>query len=96
MDWIELIKSAVLFVGGSFSILFFALGIKLLFSDRSEYQQNRNRYENIFAALTGTVKTVFDGSRDYRVRAGLAVNKKNQWVEQGALSEEALDAVLRK
>ncbi|MAU41314.1 MAG: hypothetical protein CMF31_06805 [Kordiimonas sp.] len=63
---------------------------------------NKNDYE-LSRAITGTFQNAFrgevdtfrDGKRDYRVSAGLIVDRKtNTWKEQGKLSEEALDTIL--
>ena len=97
MEWLALIKAVVLVVGGIFAISLFALFWKLIKADGSEYSCNMKRSGNILDPLLGNLKTFHEGgNRDYRVRAGLAVDTKtNQWKEQGTLSEEAVDAILR-
>jgi hypothetical protein len=63
---------------------------------RSEYAKNRARSPSLSAVARGAAPSFYDGVRDERVAAGIAVNTKtNEWVEQGRLSEEAISSVLR-
>lgn len=89
-------QAIVLFFGLLLSLAFFRIAIKLLLADKSEYEMNRKLSGNWKNPFIGGVPTCHDGQRDYRVRAGLARDTKtNRWVEQGILSDEAVDAVLR-
>jgi hypothetical protein len=93
----ELTKSLILLIGGFGSIVFLWVGIKLLFVDRSEYKRNRERSPNLIKVLLGEVETNYDDRRDHRVKAGLAFDEKNnEWIEQGALSKEAIDSMFNK
>jgi len=95
MGTIFLFKAVVLFVGVVMSFVFFTLASKVAFASKGDYEINRRRSGGLFDPLFGRVKTSHDGYRDFRVCAGLAVDKKtNTWVEQGILSDEAVDAVL--
>lgn len=97
MEFITIIKVAVFFVGCYFGFVFLVIGIRLAKADKGEYNKNRERTGSLMDVLLGKVHTIHDGRRDYRVRAGLAVDtKQNIWVEQGVLSEEALDSVITR
>lgn len=95
-DDIMIIKAIVLGVGAVIALAFFNIAFRLLRSDKGEYDLNRKRSGDWSSPFSGRVKTCHDGQRDYRVRAGLAIDKQtNTWVEQGILSDDAVDAVLR-
>ena len=92
----EAIAAAVIVAGGWFSILAIRLGMKILRADPEEFRRNREASPRKRDPLLGTLRTFYLGARDHRISAGLAVNKKSrQWVEQGVLSESAIDAILR-
>lgn len=77
-------------------IVLLRLGIRLTMADSSEYRRNRERTGTLRRALAGKLPTFTDGIRDYRVHAGLAFDKTtNMFVPQGALSDEAVDHILR-
>lgn len=66
-------------------------GLALAKGDHNEYDRNRNRAHSITAVVRGEVSTKFDGLRDDKVAAGIAIDKRtNEWKEQGRLSDEAL------
>src|SRR5689334_6419450 len=71
-------------------------GWRLAIGSASEYERNRNRTRrSITNVLWGTVPTWHDGNRDEKVSAGIAIDRKtNRWIEQGRLSDEALEDVL--
>jgi hypothetical protein len=63
---------------------------------RSEYAKNRARTPSLGAVVRGEAPSFYDGVRDERVAAGIAIDTTtNHWVEQGRLSEEAISSVLR-
>lgn len=95
MDWLEISRAVVLLLGGSISITLFTLSVKLFTVDSADYNKNRDCYRNFMDPLRGTVLVHSEGSLNRRVQPGLAINKNNEWVAQGRLSDEALDAVLR-
>ncbi|WP_152533276.1 MULTISPECIES: hypothetical protein [unclassified Labrenzia] len=46
--------------------------------------------------VTGDLEPVHDGRRDFRIAAGLAVqksNKKKKWVSQGKISDETIHSI---
>lgn len=92
----EFIKAIILCVLGIVAINSLAVGVKILFSDSNEYNRNRRKTGSWRNPLRGTVTTCCEGSgRDHNIAAGLAVDMKtNTWVEQGKLSDEAIDAIL--
>ena len=96
MIWDEVVKALVLLVGGFLSATFLMIGIRVLRSDKSVYRKAQERSGSFVNPLRGRLKTVAEGGRDFNVRAGLAVNRKNEWQEQGSLSEDLLDNILRK
>lgn len=87
-------------LGCLFGLLAITFGIvtwRLFNGDKADYERNRLRHKTYFSPILGTVNSTHEGNRDYRVAAGLAVDlRKNQWVAQGRLSEEAIDSVLNK
>jgi len=92
----NLIQAVVLLALGSFAVSCFMFAAKLFRADGHEYERNRDRTGGFRKALRGEIETVFDGARDYRVSAGIAIDRNtNSWVEQGRLSEEAISASLR-
>ena len=93
----DLLQAIGLFVSGAAAVLFFLFALKLLRGNWAEYGRNRQRLGSVRAAMRGEVETVSDGTRDYRVAAGIAIDsKKNEWREQGRLSTEAISAALRQ
>lgn len=90
----ELVKAIFLFVFGIVAITSIAVGLKIIFSDTNEYNRNRRKTGSWRNPLRGTVNTCCEGNgRDHSISAGLAV-KNNTWIEQGKLSDEAIDAIL--
>jgi hypothetical protein len=96
IDLLRLVAFAVLLPLALASFIVAWKLIRTYCLDRGEYSRNQARSVNMSTVLRGAVPTYFDGSRDERVSAGVAVDKKNNiWVEQGKLSEEAVSSVLR-
>ncbi|MHB8783398.1 MAG: hypothetical protein ACYDAX_08290 [Desulfobacteria bacterium] len=92
---IEAFKAVTLVLGCVVSCGFFWVGYKIWKSDQGDYQQNKDLTEKYLDPKSGTISARRDGVRDYRIKAGLAVNMRNRvWVEQGALSEESIDNIL--
>ena len=92
----EFIEGIILVAGGTFSLVLFLLGLNFLRADKNAYDMNRELTGGFFKALFGRTKTFHEGTRDYRVKAGLAVYiRKNEWVEQGTLSNESISSILR-
>jgi hypothetical protein len=86
-----------LVIAGGLTLVFFVLGWRVAFGNATEYERNRRRAKNIKQTFLGKVPPVFDGTRDARISAGLAVDRKtNQWIEQGRLSDEAVASALRR
>lgn len=74
------------------AVISFRLGYLMLRADKGSYDVNRERSGTFMDVLFGHVKTKKGDFRDFRVQAGVAFNKKsNKWVEQGVLSDEAID-----
>lgn len=66
--------------------------------NRNEYNRNRSRLGNsVLRVIRGDIPTKYDGTRDDKVAAGVAIDlRNNEWREQGRLSDEALrDALAR-
>jgi hypothetical protein len=94
---IDVLKGAGIFVSGAIGVSCLLFAYQILFGNRQEYERNRRRIGGLGNLLSGRVSTVADGGRDYRVAAGIAINRKtNEWVEQGRLSQEALLSALRR
>lgn len=91
-----MVKAGGLLVVGTIIAALINLLMRLWRADRNEYDANREAVPTWGALFTGRVNTRVGGVRNFRLRAGLAVDTNtNTWVEQGRLSEEALDSVLR-
>ncbi len=96
MDTVVIIKVAVLVFGGMAAVSFFKLSMAIFRADKSEYGISRARTAKWYKSIVGDVHTYHDGYRDFRVQAGLAVDKKtNTWKGQGILSEESIDTLLK-
>lgn len=96
MEAIVFAKAIVLFVGGVVCLSLLKLAYRIWRADKSDYDINRNRSGRLLDPIFGKVKTSHGGYRDFRVQAGLAIDRRTDtWVEQGTLSEEAIDAVLQ-
>ena len=96
MNILDFAQAILIAFGGIVAVSLFALAVKLFRADKAEYKLNRRRSRSVVATLLGQVEGTHDTqNRDARVHAGLAVNKKNEWVKQGALSDDALDAMLK-
>ena len=92
----QLIQSVAFFLLGAGALVCGLLAWRIWRGNRHEYDRNRLRTGSLRNAIRGEISTVFDGTRDYRVSAGVAVDKKkNEWVEQGRLSPEAITAAVR-
>ena len=92
----EIVAGVVIVCAGCIGNFGLRLGFKILFADKEEFRRNKEASPHILDPIRGTLRTFYVGARDHRISAGLAVNKKNKiWVEQGILSESAVDAILR-
>lgn len=81
---------------GSIATILFITGIKIFFADKSSYKANRKVTGHPLNGVRGTVPTFRDGGRDHRVCAGLAYDLKNhRLIEQGTLSDESVESILR-
>lgn len=90
----ELIKGLVLIAGTGISCALFLAGVKVFLAAKGDYDANRVLTGTLRNALRGELRTSRGGTRDGRVKAGLAIDRKtNRWVEQGGLSEESIDTV---
>ncbi len=81
-----LLPFLVLFLAIS-AVILFRLGVTILKSDPTEYKLNREITKSPF-------KGVVNPRKDSRAQAGMIINKKNEWVEQGRISDEAIDSIL--
>jgi hypothetical protein len=91
----QLLIATTIVVSGVAMIWCLVAGLQVLLGNRLEYERNRRRSGDLIRALKGDVPTVSDGTRDFRVAAGIAV-RDGKWVEQGRLSTEAVSAALRR
>lgn len=93
----EIVQAAALLLTGLIFIGSAYLLLRLVTGDSMSYERNRARTGGFIKNLRGEVPQVSDGTRDSRVAAGIAIDvKKNEWREQGKLSDEAVAAVLRR
>lgn len=93
----ELVHIGVVAVSGAAAIGCLFMTIRIFLGNSTEYSRNQRRAHSFMRTLRGKVPTVYDGTRDSRVSAGIAVNRKtNRWEEQGHLSNESVAAALRR
>jgi len=92
----ELGRAILLCILGIIGITSFAVAMKILASDSNDYNRNMRKTGGLKNPLRGTIATCCEGNgRDHNISAGLAIDKRtNTWVEQGKLSDEAIDAIL--
>lgn len=96
MDFILIVKC----IGVVFFLVVATVSLLLILRIQSRpnaYNANKARTGGWLKPILGRVNTFHNGYRDFSVHAGIAVDKKtNSWVEQGALSDGAVDAVLKR
>lgn len=96
MLWLVLLKYLFAFLLSIIGIALLVFSYKLSTGNESDYRNNKLRTHKWYYPFAGGLSTFHDGYRDDRVHAGIAVDmKKNEWREQGALSEEAIDSTTR-
>lgn len=81
--------------GGIVVITIFALAIRILLSDDSEYTFHNKAAPNLRSVLLGCVDAGHMRKNDSSTRAGIGVNSRNEWVLQASMSDEAIDATFR-
>ncbi|WP_145915698.1 hypothetical protein [Labrenzia sp. CP4] len=93
MDMIQYLGGVVLFV---IATVFFLAVVRVTFGKRSALRSAKVSSNSLKQAITGDLKPLHDGRRDFRVAAGIAlkeVDGKKKWVPQGKLSDEALNSI---
>lgn len=94
---IDLIRALMWSIGAIVAIGCATIAYKVWRGDHVEYSRNRQRSTSLKAVLRGEVPSLFDGDRDYRAAAGIVVDEtKNEWKENGRLSEEAVSSTTQK
>lgn len=84
---------ALLFVG----IVFAALAVRLARSDTGAFERNRKRSKSIRSVIRGQANAREDASPDGLCHEAIAVDaRKNRWIPQAALSDEAVDSLLTR
>jgi hypothetical protein len=93
----EIFRALGLLLSGAFTVACAIFLYRLVVGNKSEYERNQRRAQNIWQTLKGAVPAAFDGTRDSRVSAGIAIDiKNNRWIEQSRLSNEAVSSALRR
>jgi hypothetical protein len=97
----DLVGAALAGVSVFFGLCMLRIAALIFLGDRNEYDRNRNRVaqgaSGLRTILRGEVPTKYDGVRDDKVAAGVAIDlRTNRWREQGRLSDEALRDVLAR
>lgn len=95
MEFSSVFYNLTAIVFGFISLAFGVLAIYVFFSDPLEYRRNKKRSRNFSSTLKGKIARAHDGFRDSRVHAGIAINSKNEWDEQGRLSDESINGIFR-
>jgi hypothetical protein len=96
MFWADVLTPIAIVLGTMTAVALVLFGLRLWSADNLSYLRNYERSKSLVDVVRGTINTTRDGTRDHATQAGLAVNKKNEWTEQGTLSEEAIDSVLSR
>jgi hypothetical protein len=92
----DITSAIVLGVTGTIFVTSIIFLLRIIFGNAGEYERNRRRAGGFVKTIRGEVPTSFDGTRDSRVSAGIAIDRKNNaWLEQGKLSNEAIAGALR-
>jgi hypothetical protein len=93
----DIIHAIALVISGVACIACASMLYRILAGNKTGYDTNRKRVGKFLNNLCGKVPPVSDGTRDSRVSAGVAIDvRRNEWVEQGKLTREAVTAVLRR
>ena len=96
MNWEISLRLIALYLGGFFTIVWAAITLKLILTSPYNYKKISKINGSFWDVLKGCSPTRHNGYRDYQKKAGLAVDlKNNKWIEQGTLSEDSLDSILR-
>ncbi len=78
------------------AFVFIGIVIKVFSAERHVYNTCYSLNTGFLDSLKGTMPTFREGSRDYKLMAGLAYDAKNKkFVEQGAISENLVDEILQ-
>ncbi len=78
------------------SALFIVAGVLVLKADKVTYKSCQVLTRGFKNPILGTVPTSSDGSRDYRVDAGILWDRKrNRVIDQGKLSNESISSLFR-
>lgn len=94
--WVDLFVGIAIAAGSITSIALILFGVRLLQADNINYLRNYERSKSFKDVIRGTLNATYNGTTDHAMQAGIAVNKNNEWVAQGTLSEEAIDSVLAR
>lgn len=89
------LKVTVLGIGGIAALSFFTAGLAILRSSKLDYSATRAATRGFKSALSGTVPTYYNGSRDHRASAGLVIDTKTKnIVLNGKISDETVSSIL--
>ena len=78
------------------AMFFISVGIQVLTADRVAYRSCQALTKNVKKPVLGMISTYGEGSRDYRVAAGMLWDRKSKRViDQGKLSNESIDSLFR-
>jgi hypothetical protein len=92
----ELLREGILILSAAGAVVCGLLAWRISRGNPQEWERNRRLVGSLRKTIRGEISTVHDGRRDYRISAGIAVDRKGKkWVEQGRLSAEAISAALR-
>ncbi|WP_148896676.1 hypothetical protein [Geothermobacter ehrlichii] len=74
--------------------VFIASALKLIFSDRGEYERIHRRTKwKLGAALKGQLHDGYALGSNYLIKEGLAIGNDGQWISQSAISDEAIEKI---
>lgn len=69
--------------------------IRVFCVNTAKYHKNKARSQSLLSVFRGDLLRDQNERRPI-IQSGIAINAKNEWVEQGRLSDEAVKDILRK
>lgn len=94
METLNLLQYALAGSIGLVGVILALVAAKIFTTDKSLYKRYQKSSKSVRASLAGEVPTFSHGFRKVDTNAGLAKDKEGQLRSQGAISEEAISALL--
>ncbi|MBI5136202.1 MAG: hypothetical protein HZA24_02575 [Nitrospirae bacterium] len=91
----DLFAALLILAGGGLAALFFLTAWLIFGADHGDYEMSRVASGSFSDLLSGQVPTDDDGETGATRQYGMAVTRDGQVVPQGAISEHAIDRIVR-